>query len=36
MVQGTTLPTSSWYARHASEDINRLPFTKLSQEMEML
>ena len=26
----------SWVARHASENINRLPFKKLSQEMEML
>ena len=27
---------SSWVARHASEIINRLPFKKLSQEIEIL
>ena len=26
----------SWVTRHASENINRLPFKTLSQEMEML
>ena len=27
---------NSWVARQASENINRLPFKKLSHEMEML